>query len=61
MREILPTTTELLTKEAIRDNFSEWCRRNRFRVPDNPLELLNGEKLTAAQREYVWSVIDLLS
>lgn len=47
-------------KELIRGQFHEWCSRHSLQVPDRPAELLNDENLTAAQREYVWSVLEFL-
>ena len=48
-------------EELIKNQFAEWCLRNGLQVPDNPAELLNNETLTSDQKQYVWSVLELLS
>lgn len=47
-------------KELIRSQLSEWCVRHNLQIPERPAELLNDENLTAAQRAYDWSVLELL-
>jgi len=47
-------------KEDIRSEFYEWCMRHRLQIPERPEALLNDENLTAAQREYVWSILEFL-
>jgi len=60
MKQDTIQNTRVSIKELIRDQFYEWCSRHSLQVPDRPAELLNDENLTAAQREYVWSVLEFL-
>ncbi len=48
------------SRELIKRQFHEWCERHNLQIPDRPAELLNDETLTAAQRAYVWSVLEFL-
>lgn len=47
-------------KEHITSQFNEWCVRHNVQIPDRPVELLNDETLTAAQRAYICSIIEFL-
>ena len=61
MKQGFLPTSQASFKELIKDQFEEWCVRNGLQIPDNPLELLNDEGLTAAQKQYVWSVLEFLN
>lgn len=61
MKKIIVPRERTLIKEPINKQFKEWCMRNNLEVPDNPSELLNDGSLNASQKEYIWSVVYLLS
>ena len=61
MKQAFSSSSQASLKGLIKDHFAEWCRRNGLQIPDNPSDLLNEEGLTAAQKQYVWSVLEFLS
>lgn len=58
--KIIPAETEIANKEAIKHHFLEWCLRNNIEFPEHPEQLLNDERLTLVQRNYIWSVISFI-